>query len=103
MSDQFAAIYRRRPNEGWFRAGRYDVTTTDIVCGLAVVSMFVYGFGIEYFAKLIFVPALVRDFEFEVIDLVDQSDASDLDIAAELEGLEAVWRDELGIVGSSSY
>ncbi len=64
MSDQFAAIFRRRPNEGWFRAGRYDVTTTDIVCGLAVVSMFVYGFGIEYFAKQIFVPALERDFEF---------------------------------------
>lgn len=63
MSDQFAAIFRRRPNDGWFRAGRYDVTTTDIICALAVVSMFVYGFGVENFAKLTFVPALVRDFE----------------------------------------
>jgi len=63
MSDQFAAIFRRRPNDGWFRAGRYDVTTTDIICTLAVASMFVYGFGVEYFAKLTFVPVLVRDFE----------------------------------------
>jgi hypothetical protein len=63
MSDQFAAIFRRRPNDGWFRAGRYDVTTTDIVCALAVASMFVYGFGVDRFAKLTFVPAFVRDFE----------------------------------------
>jgi len=63
MSDQFAAIFRRRPNDGWFRAGRYDVTTTDIVCVLAVASMFVYGLGVDRFAKLTFVPAFVRDFE----------------------------------------
>ncbi len=63
MSDQFAAIFRRRPNDGWFRAGRYDVTTTDIICVLAVASMFVYGFGVDRFAKLTFVPAFVRDFE----------------------------------------
>ena len=63
MSDQFAAIFRRRPNDGWFRAGRYDVTTTDIVCVLAVASMFVYGLGVDRFAKLTFVPAYVRDFE----------------------------------------
>ena len=63
MSEQFAAIFRRRPNDGWFRAGRYDVTTTDIVCALAVGSMFVYGFGVDRFEKLTFVPALVRDFE----------------------------------------
>ena len=63
MSDQFAAIFRRRPNDGWFRAGRYDVTTTDIVCALSVATMFVYGLSIDYFRKLVFVPALVRDFE----------------------------------------
>jgi hypothetical protein len=63
MSEQFTAMFRRRPNDGWFRAGRYDVTTTDIVCALAVGSMFVYGFGVDRFEKLTFVPALVRDFE----------------------------------------
>jgi hypothetical protein len=63
MSDYVAALFRRRPNQGWFRAGRYDVTTTDIVCALAVASMFVYGFSINAFSKLIFVSWLVRDFE----------------------------------------
>jgi hypothetical protein len=63
MSEQFAAIFRRRPNDGWFRAGRYDVTTTDIVCALSLSTMFVYGLSINYFGKLVFVPALVRDFE----------------------------------------
>ena len=43
------------------------------------------------------------DFEFKVVDLVDQSGRPDLDLAAELEGLEAVWREELEVVGSSSY
>jgi hypothetical protein len=63
MSDQFAAIFRRRPNDGWFRAGRYDVTTTDILCALAVASMFVYGFSRATFSRLGFIPAAVRDFE----------------------------------------
>jgi hypothetical protein len=63
MSEQFAAIFRRRENDGWFRAGRFDVTTTDIVCALAISTMFVYGLGVERFAKLVFVPALVREFE----------------------------------------
>lgn len=43
MADYFSAMFRRRPNDGWFRAGRFDLTTTDIVCGLAVVTMFIYG------------------------------------------------------------
>ena len=42
-------------------------------------------------------------FDFEVVDLVDQGDRVDLDLTLELEGLEAVWRDELGIVGADSY
>jgi hypothetical protein len=63
MSDQIAAMFRRRPNDGWFRAGRFDVTTTDIVCALAVASMFVYGTGVDNFFKLVFVPSLVREFE----------------------------------------
>ena len=63
MSDQFAAIFRRRPNDGWFRAGNYDITTTDILCGLSVLSMFVWGVFRDAWNKLPFAPALVRDFE----------------------------------------
>lgn len=64
MSDQFAAFFRRRPNDGWFHAGRFDVTGADIICTLAVASMFVYGLGRSWFEKLIFLPSLVRDGEF---------------------------------------
>lgn len=63
MSDQFAAIFRRRPNAGWFQVGRYDVTSTDIICALSAASMFVYGFSRDSFAKLVFVPAWVRDLD----------------------------------------
>ncbi len=63
MSDQFAAIFRRRPNDGWFRAGRYDITTTDILCGLSVLSMFLWGLFREAWNRLPFAPVLVRDFE----------------------------------------
>ena len=63
MSDQFAAIFRRRPNAGWFQLGRYDVTSTDIICALAAASMFVYGFSRDTFAKLVFVPSWVRDLD----------------------------------------
>jgi hypothetical protein len=63
MSDQFAAIFRRRPNDGWFRAGRYDVTTTDILCGLSVLSMFLWGLFRDAWDRLWFAPVLVRDFE----------------------------------------
>jgi len=55
-------MFRRRPNEGWFRAGRFDVTTTDILCGLAVVTMFVYGiFGAQDWWRLPFQSIWVRD------------------------------------------
>jgi membrane associated rhomboid family serine protease len=63
MSDQFAAIFRRHPNDGWFRAGRYDVTTTDIICALSVLSMFLWGLFRDAWNRLPFAPALVRDFE----------------------------------------
>lgn len=63
MSDQIAAIFRRRPNDGWFTVGRFDVTTTDLVCTLSVASMFVYGFSINTFERLTFVPTLVRNAE----------------------------------------
>lgn len=63
MSEQFAALFRRRGNDGWFRAGRYDVTTTDLLCVLAVASMFVYGASLDAFSKLLFSAPLVREFE----------------------------------------
>jgi hypothetical protein len=63
MSDQFAAIFRRAPNDGWFRAGRYDVTTTDILCALSVFTMFLWGLFRDAWNQLPFVPALVRDVE----------------------------------------
>jgi hypothetical protein len=63
MSDQFAAFFRRRPNDGWFRVSRFDVTGTDVVCALAVASMFVYGLSAAWFAKLVFYPAAVRNLE----------------------------------------
>ena len=63
MSDQFAAIFRRRPNDGWFRAGNYDITTTDILCALSIVSMFLWGLFQDVWDKLWFRPVLVRDFE----------------------------------------
>jgi hypothetical protein len=63
MSDQFAAIFRRRPNDGWFRVGNYDITTTDILCGLSVLSMFLWGLFGEAWNRLPFAPVLVRDFE----------------------------------------
>ena len=43
------------------------------------------------------------DFEFDVLDLVEQGDQSSSDVAAELEGLEAMWREELGLLESSRY
>ncbi|NQY55296.1 MAG: hypothetical protein HRT86_02240 [Ilumatobacteraceae bacterium] len=63
MSDQFAAMFRRRPNSGWFTAGRYDVTTVDILCGLAVVTMFIWALSRTLWDRLLFFPPAVRDFE----------------------------------------
>ncbi|KPK61733.1 MAG: hypothetical protein AMS21_09085 [Gemmatimonas sp. SG8_38_2] len=42
-------------------------------------------------------------FDFEVVDLLDEFEGPDLDVAAELEELEAVWREELGVEGAASY
>ncbi len=66
MSDYLAAMFRRRHNDGWFRVGRFDATTTDILCGLAVVTMFIYGIaGVSTFNQLVFNSFLVRE-QYEV-------------------------------------
>lgn len=62
MAEQFTAMFRRRPNEGWFRVGRFDVTTTDALCALAVFTVFVYGIlGSDTWWRLPFQSFLVRE------------------------------------------
>ena len=62
MADYFTAMFRRRPNDGWFRAGRFDLTTTDILCALAVLTMFIYGLmGVDDWIKLPFQSWEVRE------------------------------------------
>ena len=63
MSEQISALFRRRPNDGWFRFGHYDVTTTDLLCVLAVASMFVYGISRDLFNNLVFFAPDVRSGE----------------------------------------
>jgi hypothetical protein len=41
MSQYFAALFSRRPNDGWFRVSRFDITTVDILTALAVFAMFI--------------------------------------------------------------
>lgn len=62
MAEYFSTMFRRRPNDGWFRAGRFDLTTTDILCGLAIVTMFVYGLlGADDWSRLAFQSIWVRE------------------------------------------
>ena len=63
MSQYFSAMFRRRPNDGWFRAGPYDVTTVDIITALAVFSMFVWAASQAAFANLTFEASAVRSGE----------------------------------------
>ncbi|MCB0966789.1 MAG: hypothetical protein KDB37_08130, partial [Ilumatobacter sp.] len=64
MSQYFASAFRRRPNEGWFRAGNFSLTTVDLICAVAVFTMFVYGIlGAARWSELVFAPWLVRDLE----------------------------------------
>lgn len=54
MSQYFASMFRRRPNDGWFRAGRYDLTTVDIMTALAVFSMFVWRLANGFWSNFFF-------------------------------------------------
>jgi len=89
MSQYFSAMFRRRPNEGWFRVGQYDATTVDIMCALAVFSMFIYGASISWFQKLLFFAPLVRE-NFEVWRLVTWPIATQPDLFA-LIGVIFFW------------
>ena len=63
MSDYMQAMFRRRPNDGWFRAGKYDATTTDILCALAIATMFLWAASQAAFFKLVFFAPEVRSGE----------------------------------------
>ncbi len=52
-----------RPRDGWFKLGGFDVTTTALLVGLGVISMFAYAISPSSLSKLGFVPELVRDGE----------------------------------------
>jgi membrane associated rhomboid family serine protease len=50
----------RRQRDGWFKLGSIDMTTTALLVGLGIVSMFVYAVDKSLLQRLIFVPAEVR-------------------------------------------
>ena len=89
MSQYFSAMFRRRPNEGWFRVGQYDATTVDIMCGLAVFTMFIYGVSVSWFQKLLFIAPYVRE-NFEVWRLITWPIATQPDLFA-LIGVIFFW------------
>lgn len=41
MSQYFNSLFSRRPNDGWFRVNRFDITTVDILTALAVFAMLI--------------------------------------------------------------
>lgn len=43
MSQYFSALFSRRPNDGWFRVSRFDITTVDIMTALAIAAMFLWA------------------------------------------------------------
>ena len=64
MSQYFAALFSRRPNEGWFKVSRYDITTVDIMTALAVLSMFLWAASPNaLWSRLPFFTASVRSGE----------------------------------------
>jgi hypothetical protein len=79
MADYFSAMFRRRPNDGWFRVGRFDLTTTDILCALAAATMFVYGLGVDRWSNLVFFSPEVRD-GFDLWRLVSWPIATEPDV-----------------------
>ncbi|CAB4545381.1 unannotated protein [freshwater metagenome] len=52
-----------RPRDGWFKLGGFDVTTTALLVGLGVLSMFAYAVSPDALLNLVFFPELVREGE----------------------------------------
>lgn len=53
----------RPTRDGWFKVGQVDVTTTALLVGLGVISMFVYAIQRSVLLKLAFLGPLVRNGE----------------------------------------
>lgn len=51
----------RPSREGWFRVGNIDVTTTALMVGLGILSIFLYAVDKTMLGKLVFAGFLVRD------------------------------------------
>ncbi len=51
----------REPDDPWFRVGTVDVTTTILICGLTVVSMFVWALSPAAIQKLYFLSFEVKN------------------------------------------
>jgi len=52
-----------RPRDGWFKLGGFDVTTTALLVGLGIISMFAYAISPGALFNLVFIPELVRQGE----------------------------------------
>ncbi len=64
MSGRYAfSIPDPRQRDGWFRIGSIDVTTTALIVGVGVISMFLYAISPGFPEQGIFVTPWVRDGE----------------------------------------
>lgn len=57
------SLPERPTRDGWFKVGQVDVTTTALLVGLGIVSMFVYAIKRDLLLKLAFLGPLVRNGE----------------------------------------
>jgi hypothetical protein len=58
--DRFYSSPSHQPDEPWFRLGTVDVNTTILLCGLSVVSMFVWALASGIVERLVLFPPDVR-------------------------------------------
>ncbi|MGN6694545.1 MAG: rhomboid family intramembrane serine protease [Aquihabitans sp.] len=64
MSGRYAfSMPEPRQRDGWFRIGTLDMTTTNIVVGLGLLSMLLYAIDIEAFYQGAYFAPYVRDGE----------------------------------------
>jgi membrane associated rhomboid family serine protease len=58
------SLPERSSRDGWFRIGNLDVTTTALMVGVAIASMFWYAIDKVSLMKLPFIGVLVRDGDY---------------------------------------
>ena len=64
MSGRYAfSLPDPRQRDGWFRVGSIDVTTTALIVGIGVISMFVYAIDRAFVFQGVFQSTLVREGE----------------------------------------